>query len=86
MTCCLISPLFLAGFLCTALAPDIYLLYTGRILGGFCGTFARLGRSLVEYTHTHMCLRVRMCVYIPAWWGVESIDMSVLMQTRITRR
>ena len=34
MTCCLISPLFLAGFLCTALAPDIYLLYTGRILGG----------------------------------------------------
>ena len=33
-TCCLISPLFLAGFLCTALAPDIYLLYTGRILGG----------------------------------------------------
>ena len=34
MTCCLISPLFLAGFLCTALAPDIYILYTGRILGG----------------------------------------------------
>ena len=34
MTCCLISPLFLAGFLCTALAPDISLLYTGRILRG----------------------------------------------------
>ena len=50
LTCCLISPLFLAGFLCTALAPgqcsedditepllmfpDIGLLYFGRVLGG----------------------------------------------------
>ena len=34
MVCCFISPLFLAGFLCMALAPDIYLLFFGRILGG----------------------------------------------------
>ena len=34
MTCCLISPLFLTGFLCTSLAPDVYLLYFGRVLLG----------------------------------------------------
>ena len=32
--CCLVSPIFLAGFLCIALAPDIGLLLFGRVLGG----------------------------------------------------
>ena len=34
MACYFISPLFLTGFLCIALSPDIYMLFFGRILGG----------------------------------------------------
>ena len=34
MTCYTVSPLFLAGFLCMALAPDYHLLFFGRVLGG----------------------------------------------------
>ena len=34
MTCWLISPLFLLGFLCQAVAPDMYLLNFGRVLVG----------------------------------------------------
>ena len=32
--CYLVSPIFLAGFLCVALAPDLGLLLFGRVLGG----------------------------------------------------
>ena len=34
MTCFLVVPLFMLSFICTALAPDKYLLYFGRVLGG----------------------------------------------------
>jgi len=34
MVCYFISPLFLTGFLCICMAPDIYMLFFGRILGG----------------------------------------------------
>ena len=34
MACYFISPIFLTGFLCMCLAPDIYMLFFGRILGG----------------------------------------------------
>jgi len=34
LACQLVSPLFLVGFLCQALAPDIHLLYFGRIIVG----------------------------------------------------
>ena len=32
--CWLVSPLFLAGFLCIALAPNTNFLMIGRVLGG----------------------------------------------------
>ena len=34
MVCCLSSPVFLASFICVALAPTSHLLFFGQILGG----------------------------------------------------
>ena len=63
--CCLVSPIFLAGFLCIALAPDIGLLLFGRVLGGIGHGLVSTSAGVISKHLTSTCSLISAFCFLP---------------------